>query len=383
MGKCTGCPKNNSKKNSKKCSCSKTDVEPFVPPQITQAQAIERMASLDLNNKCTPDDCKITRKVFPGNVANGNIPIAYIEAGEKYKNSNPTIILISGNILVKETWVPVMRILCENKFHVIAYDHRGWGSSGKPELIAPNYSLRVLAIDLRELIAFTRVNNPILWGFSLATRIMLEYLRQSNTGRFAPSKLVFQNGTPSGNTGEFVFNYSPTQPPNLGQILVTQGQVAFLQAISDLVLTDVCCPEPINRLREFVFFSGMTSAGELQFVFANNSLRFNYADPLFLAKIKQPTLMITGNLDRLSNPRASFYMASYLGLNLNSSGQLDPTVPQQPATAEVVEIRGSNHVTHMTHICVMVERSLPFLLNTVDPCTVAVLKGDDIKVIKA
>lgn len=370
---------------------------PFTGLPIAQEVAIKELQSIRLNesndndnnhNVCKDRSCKIKRRLFPGNATNGSVGIAFLEAGESHrKRRNNTIILIPGFPLTKECWVAVIRRLCKC-FHVIAIDQRGFGSSGKPDPSnTSNYLLTQNAIDLHELILFLNLQNPVLWGHSYGTQVIFEYLKLFNSGSSAPFELILQNGyTQFANSGAYVFNNAPSQVGALANILTTQGYPALVNALVNLAINDQCqskcCAKKLNKVKEFAFLMGSTATAAIAGAVLGGVLSSVSSDPTFLATIKQPTLEITGTLDAVINPRASFYIGLYLGIATNTSGQLDPTVVQPMPKVEVNEVRGSGHFIHMTHVNVLVKRVLGFLGQQFADCTLETKQHKEIEVLE-
>ena len=312
-----------------------------------------------------------------------------MEAGESNRHrrhNNNTIILIPGFPLTKECWIGVIRRLCKC-FHVVAIDQRGFGSSGKPDPAIPgNYLLTQNAIDLHELILFLNLQNPVLWGHSYGSQVIFEYLKVFNSGTSAPLEIIFQNGyTQFANSPGYVFNNAPSQVAALANILATQGYPALVNAIVNIAINDQCeskcCAKKLNKVKQFAFLMGETSTAAIAGAVLGGVLTSVSSDPTFLATIKQPTFAITGTLDAVVNPRASFYIGLYLGIATNTSGQLDPSVVQPSPNVQIDEVRGSGHFMHMTHVNVLVKRVLSFLEQRLADCALEIKTGKEVKVI--
>lgn len=351
---------------------------------IPQDIAIAKLQNIKLNDECTSKKYKIKRAVFPGNTANGNVEIAYLEAGDC--KSKP-FILIPGFPLTKECFIPTIRLIVREGYHVFAIDQRGFGSSGKPDpTVASNYELTKNAIDLHELITYLGIQNPIIQTHSYANQVLFEYLKLYNSGIYAPSKIISQNGyTQFQNSGSFVFTNSPSTVSSLATILFTQGYPTFLNLIVNLSVNDICetkcCQKELTQVKKFAFLMGSTTTGDIAGAIIGGILA-SVTTITDLGAIKEPTFVVTGSLDQVINPRAPFYIATYLGITLDSTGNLDPTIQQGTPNVQITEFRGAGHFLHMTHTVKLVKQVLKFLDNVNTPCSLVVNKKEKVKLLE-
>lgn len=87
-----------------------------------------------------------TERVF---TTSTDIKIAYYEYGRSPRVA-PTIVVTGSWPWSAKALNPLMRIMAE-RYHVLRYDHRGFGNSSKPSSIH-DYKLELLAEDLHELL---------------------------------------------------------------------------------------------------------------------------------------------------------------------------------------------------------------------------------------
>ncbi|GEL90140.1 alpha/beta fold hydrolase [Pediococcus parvulus] len=99
-----------------------------------------------------------------------NVELDFLDRGQGYP-----VIFISGFGGYKEIWMLQVNYLLKMGYRVITYDHRNQGSSQRVET---NDSLARLILDLRELIQYLQVKNPILIGHSMGASVCYGYLAQ-------------------------------------------------------------------------------------------------------------------------------------------------------------------------------------------------------------
>ena len=103
--------------------------------------------------------------------------ISYFEMGDS-KNSPATLIFIHGWGDSMETWLDVMAPLSED-FHVLAYDTVGFGGSGNPRLLKPdwelekNFTMDVYLEQLQALRDAKMISTPVLIGNSMGAQIAM------------------------------------------------------------------------------------------------------------------------------------------------------------------------------------------------------------------
>ncbi len=90
--------------------------------------------------------------------------ISYLEMG----SGSRSILLMHGLGTQGSNWEPILKLLAEDGWHVIAPDHLGFGSSSKPNIkIKPS----TLADVMEEFIKILQLKNPILIGQSMGGHI--------------------------------------------------------------------------------------------------------------------------------------------------------------------------------------------------------------------
>ncbi len=105
------------------------------------------------------------------NIKVNGIDLAVVELGQ----GGIPLIFVHGFSGAKEDFTPWIQILAQKGFHVVMYDQRGHGQSGKPE--SPDaYSLETMSSDLLGLIKAVGFSSCIALGHSLGGMILEEAL---------------------------------------------------------------------------------------------------------------------------------------------------------------------------------------------------------------
>ncbi len=117
----------------------------------------------------------------------GGVPLNVIETGNK---NGPGILLIHGFGQASLAFrLQLESDLAEN-FHIVAFDMRGHGLSGKPwqtELVGPS---EAWAGDVAAVMAATNLENPVLVGWSYGGFVVSDYLRHFGLDNIAGINLV-------------------------------------------------------------------------------------------------------------------------------------------------------------------------------------------------
>ena len=100
------------------------------------------------------------------------IRMHYKEWGNK---SDPDVLLIHGWTSNSESWTYIAEQI-QDKYHVVAPDHRGHGASTKP---VTGYRLRDFVEDMRQLIDALELSRPLIagnsWGGCIGTILAADY----------------------------------------------------------------------------------------------------------------------------------------------------------------------------------------------------------------
>lgn len=117
----------------------------------------------------------------------GGVPLNVATAGDPAK---PAILLVHGIGQSHVSFEAQLRAPLTDEFHVVSFDLRGHGNSGKPwEPDAYKDSAR-WAGDVRRVIEALGLERPVLLGWSYGTLVVSDYLRRYGTDRLGGIALV-------------------------------------------------------------------------------------------------------------------------------------------------------------------------------------------------
>lgn len=107
------------------------------------------------------------------------VPLNVVEVGDA---SKPTIVLVHG---IGQSHSSFDAQLDDpaliRAFHLVSYDLRGHGQSGKPWQRDAYVASEKWADDLARVIAATRANKPVVLGWSYGSLVVADYLRKYGT----------------------------------------------------------------------------------------------------------------------------------------------------------------------------------------------------------
>lgn len=104
----------------------------------------------------------------------GGVPLSVVTAGDP---SKPAILLVHGIGQSYVSWENQLRAPLTDEFHVVAFDMRGHGNSGKPWNQDAYQDYRNYAGDVAAVIKATGIDRPVLVGWSYGTLVVSDYLR--------------------------------------------------------------------------------------------------------------------------------------------------------------------------------------------------------------
>ncbi len=104
----------------------------------------------------------------------GGVPLNVVTAGDR---SKPAILLVHGIGQSYVSWENQLKAPLTDEFHVVAFDLRGHGNSGKPWGKQDYTDYRNYAGDVQAVIKATGIDRPVLVGWSYGTLIVADYLR--------------------------------------------------------------------------------------------------------------------------------------------------------------------------------------------------------------
>ena len=104
----------------------------------------------------------------------GGVPLNVAEAGEP---GNPGILFIHGNGQGYLSWKYQLESDLSQDFHLVAFDQRGHGNSGKPWDKDSYNRACIWAEDIAAVIKATGLNKPVLVGWSRGGLMVMHYVR--------------------------------------------------------------------------------------------------------------------------------------------------------------------------------------------------------------
>jgi len=169
----------------------------------------------------------------------GGVPLNVVSAGDP---SNPALLLVHGigqsSVSFEEQMVPELY----EEFHLVTFDLRGHGNSGKPWDAQAYTDSASWAGDVQRIIEALDLDRPVILGWSYGTLVVADYLRH-----YGPSQLggIVLTGAWGGLT-------EPPPPPD--------PEMAERFARSRTLQQS---PDPLDNLRAAQDFAGMLTARDM------------------------------------------------------------------------------------------------------------------------
>ncbi|MDH5721400.1 MAG: alpha/beta hydrolase [Spirochaetia bacterium] len=114
------------------------------------------------------------------------------------KGKGRPIVFIHGNSFDHSIWRKQFESKLSEKYRLIAYDLRGHGRSIKyknKDKVSSQYSVKLHAEDLEQILKYYNLSEPIVVGWSLGGNIILHYLANNKNSKIG--KAVIFGATPS------------------------------------------------------------------------------------------------------------------------------------------------------------------------------------------
>ncbi len=121
----------------------------------------------------------------------GGVPINVAESGDRDK---PGILFIHGNGQSYLSWHRQLDSDLAERFHLVAYDLRGHGNSGKPFEIEAYSPACVWAEDIDAVIQATGLSNPVVVAWSRGGLIAMHYVSCRGTDALSGLVMVAARG---------------------------------------------------------------------------------------------------------------------------------------------------------------------------------------------
>ncbi len=108
----------------------------------------------------------------------GGVPLNVVSAGDP---SRPALLLVHGIGQSHVSFEAQLRGSIPAQFHVVSFDLRGHGNSGKPWNATDYTDSAKWAGDVRRVIEALGLRKPVLLGWSYGTLVVADYLRHHGT----------------------------------------------------------------------------------------------------------------------------------------------------------------------------------------------------------
>ena len=224
-----------------------------------------------------------------------------IEIAYDVRGSGPPLVLVMGYRLSSLAWpLDFIEALAE-RFTVVLFDNRGTGTSDKPTF---GYEISNMARDVGGLLDHLKIARANILGYSMGGAIAQEFVRQfpdrvlglvlcatmcgGPRAVYAPPPVVRVMRELDGLKPEEIAR-------RIWEVTYSPGYLENHRKLAeDQMRREIAAPTPLH-------------AADLQFqAFAE----FDCSKAL--PNIKAPTLVLTGDLDRLVSPRNSKFIASHI-----------------------------------------------------------------------
>lgn len=112
----------------------------------------------------------------------GGVPLNVVSVGDP---KNPPILLIHGLAQSYLAFEPQFRSALAERFHLVAFDLRGHGNSGKPWERTAYSDAKTWGEDVARVVAALELKRPVILGWSYGTLVAVDYLRTAGADAVA------------------------------------------------------------------------------------------------------------------------------------------------------------------------------------------------------
>jgi pimeloyl-ACP methyl ester carboxylesterase len=222
----------------------------------------------------------------------GGLPLQIVEAGPK---DAPGILLIHGASMSSSSWRQQFDSSLTKRWHLVAFDLRGHGNSGKSWQRADYQDSQIWADDVAAVIAATGLKRPLIVAWSYGGHVTMDFLRH-----YPPDELAGVVFT--GSTGGML-PFPPMDEQTMGEFarLARLGMSPDagdrLEAARSFVDGMVAEPlDPAVADREMAAVLAVTPTVRK----AMTGRALDNSD--LLDRLKMPVLFIVGDQDRTASP---------------------------------------------------------------------------------
>jgi non-heme chloroperoxidase len=226
----------------------------------------------------------------------GGVELAVWEAGTP---GRPAIVLIHAFSQNSQTWQPQLESALASEFHLVAYDLRGHGDSGKPLDAAEYTDGGRWADDLAAVIRSRNLHRPVVVGWSYGGYVITDYVRRH--GDDALGGIVIVGSNTKNGTEDALPHFGEAILALFGDLLSpeTAPRLVATRALVDLFM------EPGSDGWFTAYGSAMMVAPEVRQAMFGRALDNDDV----LARIRVPTLVVHGADDRIVQKSAAQHTA--------------------------------------------------------------------------
>lgn len=224
----------------------------------------------------------------------GGVPLNVVSAGDPAK---PAILLVHGIGQSHVSFEEQLREPLTDDFHLVSFDLRGHGNSGKPWLPSDYKESSNWAGDVRRVIEALGLRRPVLVGWSYGTLVVADYLRHYGTQDLGGIVLVGAYG-----------GLTPPPPPPPPAIAEQMARNRALQLSADPAENAAAASATARALTARDMGEAWRSrAAQIAMMLPAYARRHMFDRPLdntdLIAKIDVPVMLNVGARD-LSTPEA-------------------------------------------------------------------------------
>lgn len=226
-----------------------------------------------------------------------DVPLNVVEAGDA---ALPCIVFIHGLGQSHLSWREQLRAdALTSRFHLVAFDLRGHGNSGRPSLLSDYSDASTWGEDVARVVQATCHGTPLIVGWSYGTWVAIDYLALQPRPQIAGLVLI-------GGLGGLV---PPTRQPSprAAELIARIGPLASSGYLEDSLLKGRLTMQALAvRPIDAVWNEEMAATNALLPPFARSFIvRRSLDHTAMLAQLRAQTLVILGSEDPTQSPEGA------------------------------------------------------------------------------
>ena len=222
----------------------------------------------------------------------GGVPLAVVQAGNR---AGPPVVFVHGSSQAARVWHKQFADAdLGAAFHLIAFDLRGHGASGKPWQ-ADAYGADAFAGDVKAVIEATTTSKVVLVAWSYGGNVALAYVRKFGLARVAGLNITASRSAFGPSTRRAEMSAAERAVlDNRGAAMRSDDLAINLAATRDFIGDLTATPLEAPEMTEFLMFNMMTPA------YVRRAMRLFRPDNRTLAaRLTGPVLVSHGDADVL------------------------------------------------------------------------------------